>query len=200
MPGLIKQKSYKDLYAFDTSLSSKHVLAEAYQQQVLRNKDYDSIWNEFLNLRSRTTQLYQGKMDFDTIAGRLKYAIDTAFTNRLPYVKNILISNPAKPHQLLILNGNNNATQTLPAGKYDILFLLQDNRYMKVTAIEVRPGGINYYSWKSLTINSADKFSKQLDTNIKSEKISGTMQCKCPKKPSAYLTVRILIFRNLETQ
>ncbi|WP_211316384.1 alpha-2-macroglobulin family protein [Niabella yanshanensis] len=182
LPGLIKQKSYRDLYAFDTSLSSKHALAENYQQQVLRNKDYDSIWNEFLNLRSRTTQLYQGKIDFDTIAGRLQYAIDTAFTNRFPYVKNILISNPAKPHQLLILNGNNNAIQNLPAGKYDIMFLLQDNRYMKATAIEVRPGGINYYSWKSLTINSADKFSMQLDANIKSEKHLRNYAVQVPKE------------------
>ncbi len=170
LPGLIKQKSYKGLYAFDTLLSSKHVLAEAYQQQVLRNKDYDSIWNEFMNLRSRTTQLYQRKLDFDTSAGRLQYYIDTAFSNRLPYIKNILITSPAKPHQLLILNGNYNSDQYLPAGKYDIFFLLQDNRYMRATEVEVRAGGVNYYYWKSLQLNKADAFSIHLDANIKSER------------------------------
>ncbi|MGE9311283.1 alpha-2-macroglobulin family protein [Niabella sp. CJ426] len=169
-PGLIKQKSYKGLYAFDTVLSKQHALAENYQQQVLRNKDYDSIWNEFLNLRSRTTQLYQRNLDMDTTSGRLQYDIDTAFRNRLPYIKNILISNLAKPHQLLILSGNDHTVQNLPAGKYDILFLLQDNRYMKVEDVEIRPGGINYYGWKMLKVNNADPFSIQLDASIKSEK------------------------------
>ncbi|MGN7784055.1 alpha-2-macroglobulin family protein [Niabella sp. 22666] len=181
-PEVIKQKSYKGLYAFDTVLSSQHALAENYQQQVLRNKDYDSIWNEFLNLRSRTTQLYQRNLDFDTTFGRLQYNIDTAFSNRLPYIKNILISNPAKPHQLLILNGNNNSVHSLPAGKYDILFLLQDNRYMKATGVEVRSVGINYYRWKSLAINSADKFSIQLDANIKSEKYLRSHAVEVPKE------------------
>lgn len=181
-PEVIKQKSYKGLYAFDTVLSSQHALAENYQQQVLRNKDYDSIWNEFLNLRSRTTQLYQRTLDFDTTFGRLQYDIDTAFSNRLPYIKNILISNPAKPHQLLILNGNNNSVHSLPAGKYDILFLLQDNRYIKATGVEVHPAGINYYRWKSLAINSADKFSIQLDANIKSEKYLRSHAVEVPKE------------------
>ncbi len=181
-PEVIKQKSYKGLYAFDTVLSSQHAVAENYQQQVLRNKDYDSIWNEFLNLRSRTTQLYQRNLDFDTTLGRLQYEIDTAFSNRLPYIKNILISSPAKPHQLLILNGNNHTVHSLPAGKYDILFLLQDNRYMKATGVEVRPAGINYYRWKFLAINSADKFSIQLDANIKSEKYLRSHAVEVPKE------------------
>lgn len=180
LPGLIKQKSYKGLYAFDTVLSTQHALAENYQQQVLRNKDYDSIWNEFLNLRSRTTQLYQRNLDFDTTSGRLQYDIDTAFANRLPYIKNILISSPAKPHQLLILNGNDNTVQNLPAGKYDILFLLQDNRYMKAAGLEVRPGGINYYRWSSLQLNKADAFSVQLDAGIKSEKNRGNHATAIP--------------------
>lgn len=192
-PEVIKQKSYKGLYAFDTVLSSQHALAENYQQQVLRNKDYDSIWNEFLNLRSRTTQLYQKNLDFDTTLGRLQYDIDTAFSNRLPYIKNILISNPAKPHQLLILNGNNNTVHSLPTGKYDILFLLQDNRYMKATGVEVRPAGINYYRWKSLAINSVDKFSIQLDANIKSEKYLRSYAVEVPKE-----TIRLFNSRGFD--
>lgn len=181
-PGLIKQRSYRHRYAFDTTLNDRHALAEAYQQQVLRNRDYDSIWNEFLNLRSRTTLLFKRNIDLDTTTGLLQYYIDTAFANQLPYIKNILISNPAKPHQLLILNGNNNSVQLLPAGKYDMLFLLQDNRYMKATAIDVHPGGINYYKWATLKVHPADAFSNQLDTHIKSERYQRNFTVDVPKE------------------
>jgi TonB-dependent SusC/RagA subfamily outer membrane receptor len=119
--------------------------------------------------------------------------MDTAFTNRLPYIKNILISNPAKPHQLLILNGNNNTDHILPTGKYDILFLLQDNRYMKATGVEVRSGGVNYYRWKYLAINSADKFSIQLDANIKSEKYLRSYAVEVPKE-----TIRLFNSRDFD--
>lgn len=181
-PGLIRQKSYRGLYAFDTILSATYPLAENYKQQVLQNKEYDSIWNEFLNLRSRTTQLYKNDLDPDTTFGRLQYAIDTVFTNKLPYIKNILISNPAKPHQLLILNGDNTFVQSLPAGVYDILFLLQDNRYFRTSHISVYPQGVNYYSWKSFKVNAADSFSIKLDQTIKSEKHIRQYTVQVPKE------------------
>lgn len=179
-PGLIKQKSYKGLYAFDTTIRNKHPFVEAYKQQALSAKDYDSIWTEYLNLRSRTTQLFRNNIDYDTTAGRLEYKIDTAFTNRLPYIKNILISNQAKPQNLLVLNGNNPYLPALPAGQYTLLFLLQDNRHFKAEKVNVVPGGINYYSWKSFKVQAADSFSLKLDSSIKATKATSWRQREVP--------------------
>ncbi|WP_300599867.1 alpha-2-macroglobulin family protein [Niabella sp.] len=169
-PGLIKQKSYPGMYTFDTVLRGNNALSYNYRQEVLRDVDVDRMWNDFFDLRSRTTQLFSTRSPDDTATGRLCIYIDTAFTNKLPYIKNIILTDPSRPHFLLIYSGATSTFAPLSPGHYQLLFLLKDNRYFKAENVSVVSGGINYHSWSQLKIHAADSFTLQLDRYIKEEK------------------------------
>ncbi|GAB3014033.1 hypothetical protein GCM10027051_16690 [Niabella terrae] len=181
-PGLLKQQSVRRNYVFDTVLSRSSPYAERYKDQLLKDFDYDSIFNEFLNIRSRTTNLFWPYTVSKQSFGQLRFAIDTAFTRRLPYIKNIIISDQDAPHRLLILKGNETAPQSLPAGRYTLLFLLRDNRYFRARNIEVFNHGLNYYHWRDFEIYPPDSFSRQLDAGIKTGRISENNQPPPPRE------------------
>ncbi|HEX7754206.1 MAG TPA: carboxypeptidase-like regulatory domain-containing protein, partial [Niabella sp.] len=166
-PGLIKQKSFRPPFAFDTLMTTNQSLALNYKDQVLQDRELDSLWTEAFNLRSRTTDLFSTITDKDTATGRLVFYMDTLFTNHLPYIKSIFVTDPEKPQQLLILKGATDQLPALPAGNYSMLFLLKDNRYFKTGSLTIKPNGTNYYEWKSFKVFPADSFSKRLDASIK---------------------------------
>ncbi|MCD2421677.1 carboxypeptidase-like regulatory domain-containing protein [Niabella pedocola] len=169
-PGLIKQKSYPGMYTFDTLLRGNNALSQNYRQQVLRNADIDTLWNDFFDLRSRTTQLFSTYAPNEKTTGTLRFYIDTAFTNQLPYIKNIILTDPSRPHFLQVYNGAATAFAPLLPGHYQLLFLLKDNRYFKADNVQVTASGINYYSWSQFKIHPADSFTLSLDRYIKEDK------------------------------
>jgi len=173
-PGLIKQKSYADKLAFNPNLSgTKNSSNTNYTQYALRKKEIDSIWNDYLDLRSHTTQLFTNNNTVTLNTGRLDYKIDTSFANKLPYIKNIIIYKPDQPDFIQIYAGNNIYLPSFEAGNYKIMFLLKDNRYFVADQIVVQPKGINHYKWNSFKVSIADAFSLKLDNYIKSIKRNG---------------------------
>ncbi|MCF3108049.1 TonB-dependent receptor plug domain-containing protein [Niabella sp. CC-SYL272] len=169
-PGLIKQKSYPGMYIFDTVLQGNNTLSKNYRQQVLRDVDIDTMWDDFFDLRSRTTQLFSTRSADDTATGKFRFYIDTAFTNQLPYIKNIILTDPSRPHFLLVYSGTTTQFAPLSPGHYNLLFLLKDNRYFKADQIPVTSGGLNYRAWSWFKIHVADGFTLQLDRYIKESK------------------------------
>lgn len=173
-PGLIRQKSYPGLYTFDTVLQGNNALSRNYRQEVLRDADIDSLWNDFFDLRSRTTQLFNTGLLPRTAksqpTGKLRFYIDTAFTNKLPYIKNIILTDPRQPHFLMVYSGITTNVAALPPGRYNLLFLLKDNRYFRVEQVPVMEGGMNGYSWSSFKVLPADRFTLTLDRYIKDVK------------------------------
>lgn len=168
-PGLIKQKSYRGIWAFSSVLSSQSNNDNInYKQYAIRKNEIDSLWNNYLDLRSHTTQLFNNnRVARTTHTGRLSYKIDTVFTNRLPYIKNIIIYKPDEPDFVQIYSGNNNYLPSFEAGKYKIMFLLKDNRYFTAEDILIKSNGQNFYSWKTFRISEADSLSTKLDQYIK---------------------------------
>ena len=167
-PGLIKQKSNKTKYGFNTKLngtSSNRNTNFAYEY-ALKKKEIDQIWLDFLNLRSRTTQLFDVDYKNAKPFGKLRFDIDTAFTNHTPYIKNVIVFKPNQPHFLRIYKGETNI-DNLESGKYKLLFLLRDNSYFITDSIAVKANGANYYSWSSFKITPVDVFSTKLDSMIK---------------------------------
>ncbi|MGJ7032628.1 alpha-2-macroglobulin family protein [Niabella hirudinis] len=173
--GLIRQKSYPGLYTFDTTLSGNNALSRNYRQQVLRDQDIDQLWTDYYDLRSRTTQLFAVRTPIPKgdATGRLRFYLDTAFTNRLPYIKNIVVTDPLRPHFLQVYSGATTECTSLSPGYYNLLFLLKDNRYFKVEGVQVRSDGTSYYSWQSFTIRAADPFTLLLDQHIKDVEAPG---------------------------
>lgn len=161
-PQLLKQKSFSSKYAFNPDLRVAPGNT-GYWDYPLQSGEIDSIWNEYLDLRSRTTNLFGQNYG----SCRLYMSIDPAVTVDMPYVKNIIIYNPEEPDYVLIYPGQNQNIQ-VPKGTYRALYLLKDNSYFIKEEISVMPYGYNYYFWKTIKLQSADSLSTAIDTRIKS--------------------------------
>ena len=170
LPGLLKQKSYVDKYGFSTSLHYRNTVASDYKQDLLKAGEIDSIWNEYLDLRSRTTTLFHNSYNNSNEAGKLLMQLDTGIAHRMPYVKNILIYKDLEPDFLRIYPGNSTDFTSLDEGKYRIMYLFKDNRYFTADHVAIRTNGINYFEWNDVKIKPADSLSNSIDRLIKSVK------------------------------
>ncbi|WP_285055064.1 alpha-2-macroglobulin family protein [Pedobacter ginsengisoli] len=161
-PQLLKQKSFSTKYAFNPDLRAAPGNT-GYADYPLQSGEIDSIWNEYLNLRSHTTNLFGPNYG----SCRLYMRIDPAVTIDMPYVKNIIIYNPEEPDYVQIYPGQNQNIQ-VPKGTYCAIYLLKDNSYFIKEEISVMPYGYNYYFWKAVKLQSADSLSTAIDARIKS--------------------------------
>ncbi|MFN0289942.1 alpha-2-macroglobulin family protein [Pedobacter helvus] len=167
-PGLIKQKSNASKYAFNTKLyaGASNGNTKFANEYALKKQEVDKIWLDFMDLRSRTTQLLA--IDYSSLksVGKLRYDIDTAFTNHIPYIKNVIAFKPNQANFLRIYKGDIN-TDNYESGRYKLMFLLKDNSYFITDEISVKANGANYYKWDEFKITEADDFSGKLDSLIK---------------------------------
>lgn len=172
-PGLIKQKSFQGPFAFDRILSSTPRLGnDSYLQHVINKIEIDSIWNDYLDLRSYTTALFQNEQPRGEHIGRLRFKLADSLI-KSPYLKNVVIYQPERPSFMHIYQGNSQWEIRLEEGTYKIMFLLKDNSYYLVENVKVKPNGVNYYEWNSLKAKKADQKSLELDKYIKSLKRGG---------------------------
>lgn len=172
LPGLLKQKSYPGDYAFKTNLNAAAGVAD-YRQYPFKKGEVDSIWNAYLDLRSRTTSLFNNGYSYRSNKnyGRLVMKLDSSMSSQLPYLKNILIYKYDEPDFLQVYPGNASQFNALEQSKYRMIYLFKDNRYFVAEQVEIKTGGINYFEWKGMKILAPDQLSKKLDQQIKSVNI-----------------------------
>ena len=167
-PGLIKQKSYNEKLAYNPMLMVNPDNGNTnYKQYALRRNEIDSLWNDYLDLRSYSTQLFTNTTQRSFNGGRLDYKIDTAFSKKLPYIKNIIIYKPDEPDFVQIYAGNNTYFPSFAPGVYKIMFLLKDNRYFIAAQVNIKAFGVNHFHFTGFKISAADDFSIKLDHYIK---------------------------------
>lgn len=166
LPGLLKQKSYNTPYGFNTALNSTFINVD-HRQYPVKSGEIDSIWNAYLDLRSRTTLLFSNRQGYGPDYGRLTMKLDTSISHRLPYLKNIIIFKYDEPDFLQIYPGSASYFNMLEQGEYRILYLFKDNRYFVAEHVQIKRGGLNYFEWKNVKILSPSSLSKQIDQQIK---------------------------------
>ncbi|MBE9602044.1 carboxypeptidase-like regulatory domain-containing protein [Pedobacter sp. MC2016-24] len=171
LPGLLKQKSYAGKYGFNRQLASGSNPGVDYKAYPVSRGEIDRIWNEYLDLRSSTTTLFSNSRSYDKQYGRLVMNLDTTILKQLPYLKNILIYRYDQPDFLEIYPGNTNQFNPLEKGKYRVIYLFKDNRYVVAEQLEIRSAGVNYVKWEGLKIHPADQLSRKIDFQIKSVNI-----------------------------
>ncbi|PST81782.1 hypothetical protein C7T94_18095 [Pedobacter yulinensis] len=168
-PGLIRQKSAS---IFDNPGWQLRAVPEAgntdYRQQALDARTIDSIWNDFLDMRSRTTNLFPVHEPPVAKGGTLVLALDTSLTISQPYLKTIVLYRYDAPDFVRILPGNTQFFGRLAPGAYRVLLLLKDNRYYMAEQVSVKTGGSNYLKINKLRLHAANKMSMRIDSLLKS--------------------------------
>ncbi|SDK38156.1 TonB-dependent outer membrane receptor, SusC/RagA subfamily, signature region [Pedobacter sp. ok626] len=167
LPGLLKQKSYSTAYGFNRILINSGS-TDDYKQYPFKSGETDSIWNEYLDLRSRTTQLFNMSYRSGKNYGKLIMTLDTSISKHMPYLKNIIIYKYDEPDFVQIYHGNTSYFSDLESNEYRIIYLFKDNRYFVAERVVIKPAGVNYFEWKGMRINPADNMSQKIDEQIKS--------------------------------
>ena len=170
--GLIRQKSNTSFYGFDRDLlKGMNQATDNYRDHAVTAAVIDSLWEDYLNLRSYSTSLFNVYQIVEEPKGRIAMELDSAFSKTMPFVKNIFIQKVDEPGSEKIYPGNSRYFQPLSAGSYRIMYLFKDNRYFLVSGVVIKPAGLNYFRWKAQEVRPADTFSKMIDLHVKSLKL-----------------------------
>lgn len=169
--GLIRQKSYASKFGFDPSLTvDVRNQSDDYTRQVVKKSEIDSVWENYLNLRSATTNLFNTYESNNESSGELTIELDTVYFKKMSGVKNILIYKSDQPEYGKIYSGISTSFFYLAAGTYHIMYLFMDNTYFIEKNVLVKSNGKNYFKWRGQSILPADSLSTQIDRLIKSAK------------------------------
>ncbi|MDB5149848.1 MAG: hypothetical protein JWQ57_3868, partial [Mucilaginibacter sp.] len=171
-PGLIKQKSIPVAYPFNKVLSSYHGPADDYTQQVLTRPGAESIWQQYLDLRSNTQQLFVNP----TVAGetgKLSISMDQPKDKKL-LIKNVIIYKYDDPDFIMIYPGNINYVNGLNAGRYRVLFLLKGDSYDIKENVTIKTGGTNFYNFMVLPAHAKDSVGIKISNIINNRTASYT--------------------------
>lgn len=170
--GLIRQRSNFTPYGFQKELSEEvKKPGDNYREYAVTKKEIDSLWEDYLDLRSYTTSLFNTYDNSGMPSGQLRMEVDTTALKGMPYIKNILIYKTDQPEYGKIYPGNTSYYFPLAAGTYRIMYLFKDNRYFIEQGVKIRSGGLNYFKWKTPAIRNADTFSRKIDAGIKSVRL-----------------------------
>ncbi len=174
LPGLLKQKSFPADYAFNALFNTNGDFSNNdYRAEPLCSAEIDSLWEDYLNLRSRTTVLFNNERYSGANLSKLVIRLDSNMLKAMPYLKNILLYKNSQPDFLHIYPGNVKQYFLIEQGIYRILYLFKDNSYISVDDVIVLPYGTNYFEWKDLKVLPADLMSRKIDKEIKSVKSGG---------------------------
>ncbi|MFB0496836.1 TonB-dependent SusC/RagA subfamily outer membrane receptor [Mucilaginibacter sp. OAE612] len=163
-PGLIKQKSIPTTYPFNPTLSSYQGPADDYTQQVLTQPEAESIWQQYLDLRSNTQSLFVNPT-ITGETGKLSMSIDQPKGKKL-LVKNLIVYKYDDPDFLLIYPGNTTYINNLNAGSYRLLFLLKGDSYDIKENVTIKTGGTNFYSFEVLPTHGKDSVGVRISNII----------------------------------
>lgn len=167
LPGLLKQKSYETPDGLNRLLTSVNG-AEDYKQNPVKKGEVDSIWTDYLDLRSRTMTFLGNRYNYGKNYGKLLMKVDSSVMKGMPYLKSVIICKVDEPDFLMVYPGNTSDLISVENGIYRVTYLFKDNRYFVANDVSVNARGINYYLWKGVKILPEDSLSSQIDLQIKS--------------------------------
>ncbi|MFB9845012.1 alpha-2-macroglobulin family protein [Mucilaginibacter ginsenosidivorans] len=174
-PGLLKQKSIPARYPFRTALFLGHGASD-YGQYVFTHNEADSIWDQYLYLKSNTQQLFINDPVSDRITGRLEISVNDYKNQKGPLIKNIILYRYDDPDFIQVYSGNTIRFSPLKTGKYRMLFLLKGDSYDIKDDVVVKAFGVSVYKFDVLPVHPRDSVSikiNQVMTNRTSAYKSG---------------------------
>jgi TonB-dependent SusC/RagA subfamily outer membrane receptor len=168
-PGLIRQKSITASYPFARWLGNISGTTN-YKQYVLTNNAADSLWQDYLDKRANTTQLFTNLPVNGRNAGRLKIDRLPVGNEKMALIKNVILYRYDNPDYIGVYPGNTTNLAELAQGKYRIFFLFQGDRYDIKDSIEVKTHGINFYRFGISPRHARDSVSIKIGRIINGRK------------------------------
>jgi TonB-dependent SusC/RagA subfamily outer membrane receptor len=161
-PGLIRQKSLPTRYSFDKNLSVFNRLLPDYKQYALTQTAVDTLWQNYLDLRSNTTELFPVNYNYDRNHGELNIAVGKLSNGSNPFVKNVIVYKNNDPDFMSIFPGNRTYLGRFAPGRYRILYLLKGNAYFLQEDVMIKPHGKNFYSTGIIKPHGVDSISRKI--------------------------------------
>ncbi|HEY4286330.1 MAG TPA: alpha-2-macroglobulin family protein [Puia sp.] len=164
-PGLIKEKQLPFPYPFRSisSTSTKHDLSD----QVLTRAITDSLWQDFIDNRSATEDLFKNRY-INTYANGILRIGDAVNKNGAPlFIKKIFLFRYDDPDFMRIYKGVDRDLGHIDEGVYKLMLLLKGDRYFLRDSIHVQPEGLNYYGAGNLPVHAPDSFSRHISLMLR---------------------------------
>lgn len=124
---------------------------------VLTEKEIDSLWISYLDMRTAENDLYFPELKL----GKAELRIDVE-NDKNVIVKNILLFRKDDADYLKVYSEGKRSLGYLLPDEYRLLFLLKDNNYVLCNNIIVKENGLNYYRIILDSIKVADSMSRNI--------------------------------------
>lgn len=160
-PGLLKQKSLPVKYPFTKNLFNQPGITD-YRQYALTQKGIDTLWRNYLDMRSHNTDLFGYNYDYNRGYANLTIGLGKTADGKTPFVKSIIIYKNDEPDYAKIFAGSRTDLGNYAPGKYRLMYLFKDNSYFLQEDIIIKPYGKNYYYTGPITPHIKDSTSLKI--------------------------------------
>jgi TonB-dependent SusC/RagA subfamily outer membrane receptor len=164
LPGLLKQKSILGAYPFNKGLWNGKEVTD-YKQYTLNQTALDTLWQDYMDLRSQNSPLFRNEDINSSVTGSLQIGFDR--NSDKYFIKNIIVYKYNDPDFIRIYQGSERNLDNLEKGRYRVLILLKKGEYVLAENIEVKPNGKNYYEI-GIIPKPKDAVSAKIDSIINS--------------------------------
>jgi alpha-2-macroglobulin len=170
--GLIRQKQTRSPKVFSSYINST-MPQDDFRDAVLTAKEIDSLWQDYLDIRSNTADLFPRAPASRTGNGQLRITVREQRGSTPLFVKNIILFRYDDADFISIYPGARRDLGYVEPGFYRILFLLKNDHYFIKDSVHVQESGINYYEIDKFTWKVRDSISTGITRIIESRSISG---------------------------
>ncbi|MDP4214901.1 MAG: carboxypeptidase-like regulatory domain-containing protein [Bacteroidota bacterium] len=158
--GLIKEKQTAPL-VFSKGLDSMRPEYD-FRDLVLTEKEVDSLWQDLVDDRCASVELFRNAHAERKNNGMLEIGIDKKWDAGAPFIKGIFLFRYDEPGFLQAYRGKDRNLGYLWSGQYRMLFLLKGNSYILRDSVLVRPDGLSYYEIDGRGWHAKDSMSLRI--------------------------------------
>lgn len=164
--GLIKQKQLPyGRYPF-TPYLSREVHSPGFKDFVLTAAAVDSLWQDYLDHRNATEDLFRNQPLNKPGNGQLRIGSPVDVQDRLIFIRSIILFRYDDPDFARIYKGNTRDMGYVQPGMYRLVFLLKNDQYFIKDSVLIKKDGVNYYDPGTITPRAKDSTSVQIATII----------------------------------
>lgn len=164
--GLIKQKQLPvGRYAFSHYLAH-NTRKPAFRDFVLTATDVDSLWQDYLDHRNATEDLFRNHPLNSYGNGKLRIGSPVDGAGKPLFIKSVILFRYDDPDFARIYKGNSRDMGYVQPGMYRLVFLLREDQYFIQDSVLIKEGGINYYAAGAITPRDKDSTSIRISAII----------------------------------